>query len=108
MPISEHLKPYASPFANQCRAFARLDCIGENGIWAVKCHGWMKLTCEHLLPIYRRCPSDIVRWAVVKDYIPDTLQLTDVPEIRRKMKIAHIERLFTRLISYREIIEDPF
>ncbi|KAK2758265.1 hypothetical protein FQN54_004110 [Arachnomyces sp. PD_36] len=94
MPLPEKLQQFTSPFAHEARAFARLDCIGENGTWAVKCHGWMRLTYDHLLPIDRHCPPDIVSWAIVKDYIPETVQLTDVPEIRRKMEIAYRASIF--------------
>ncbi|KAK2754806.1 hypothetical protein FQN54_006699 [Arachnomyces sp. PD_36] len=88
IPLSEELKQHTSPLAHESRAFARLDCIGENGTWAVKCHGWMKLSDEQLPPI-NRWDSGYTRWAIVKDYIPDPVQLTHVPEIRRKMKIAN-------------------
>lgn len=64
--------------------------MGENGTWAVKCHGWMKLSDEQFQPIrrYHSRGDDISRWAIVKDYLPDPVQITDTPEIRRKMEIA--------------------
>ncbi|KAK2755766.1 hypothetical protein FQN54_005916 [Arachnomyces sp. PD_36] len=88
IPIPEHHEPYISPFANECRAFARLDSMGENGTWAVKCHGWMKLSDDQFRPI-RRGNSGVSRWAIVKDYLSDPVQISDVPEIRRKMCIAY-------------------
>lgn len=61
--------------------------MGENGTWAVKCHGWMKLSDEQFRPIRRSCANS-TRWAIVKDYLPDPVKITDAPEIGRKMEIA--------------------
>jgi hypothetical protein len=86
VPILEHLEPYTSPFAKECRAFARLDSMGENGTWAVKRHRWMKLSDEQLQPVHGE--DYITPWTVVKDYIPGPVQLSDTPEIHRKLEIA--------------------
>ncbi|KAK2861175.1 hypothetical protein FQN49_004466 [Arthroderma sp. PD_2] len=80
-------QPYTCPFSHECRAFARLNSIGENGTWAVKCHGWMKLSDEQFKPLLNLQRS-YSRWAIVKDYIPNPVRIGDVPEIRRKMAIA--------------------
>ncbi|KAK2799475.1 hypothetical protein FQN50_008447 [Emmonsiellopsis sp. PD_5] len=77
---------YTFPIANEARAFARLDSLGQNGTWAVKCHGWMKLSSRQ-----QQRPKHMLqytRWAIVKDYLPDPVSISDVPEIREKMKIA--------------------
>ncbi|KJF60305.1 uncharacterized protein CIMG_12868 [Coccidioides immitis RS] len=42
--LSTRQQAYTRPIAHESRAFARLDSIGENGTWAVNCHGWMKLS----------------------------------------------------------------
>ncbi|WEW60303.1 hypothetical protein PRK78_005788 [Emydomyces testavorans] len=84
--ISERQQAYTSPFSHECRAFARLDSLDENGTWAVKCHGWIKLSDEQFRPLRRY--DWLSRWAIVKDYIPNKVAITDVPEIRRKMLIA--------------------
>ena len=75
-------------FANECRAFARLQSIGENGTWAVKCHGWMKLSDAQQRPIAKRYGIiEQGRWAIIKDYLPNPVQLSDCQEIARKKDI---------------------
>lgn len=76
---------YTFPIANEARAFARLDSIGQNGTWAVKCHGWMKIP-DRQRPKHLR--NEYTRWAIVKDYLPHPVRVSNVPEIRRKMDIA--------------------
>ncbi|KAM5432112.1 hypothetical protein MferCBS31731_007613 [Microsporum ferrugineum] len=88
--LRERETHYVSPIANEARAFARLDSIGKNGTWAVKCHGWIKLSGDQRPKFLQ----DYTPWAIVKDYIPHPVALTDVPEIRRKMKIARKALLF--------------
>ncbi|EFQ99326.1 hypothetical protein MGYG_02339 [Nannizzia gypsea CBS 118893] len=88
--LKERETHYFSPIANEARAFARLDSMGQNGTWAVKCHGWMKLSGKQR----PRFLSLHTPWAIVKDYIPDPMTLDDVPEIRQKMKIARKALLF--------------
>ncbi|EZG04868.1 hypothetical protein H106_05728 [Trichophyton rubrum CBS 735.88] len=88
--LKERETHYVSPIANEARAFARLDSLGKNGTWAVKCHGWMKLSGKQRLKYL----SHHTPWAIVKDYRPNPMTLDDVPEIRRKMKIARKALLF--------------
>ncbi|KAK2757625.1 hypothetical protein FQN54_004594 [Arachnomyces sp. PD_36] len=90
--LSERQRGYTSPFSHECRAFARLNSFDLNGTFAVKCHGWIKLSDTQLKPIRRRIRGN-TRWAIVKDYLPDPVTLDDVPEIRRKMRLAHEARL---------------
>ncbi|KAK2875346.1 hypothetical protein FQN49_001664 [Arthroderma sp. PD_2] len=88
--LKERERHYTSPIAHEARAFARLDSVGKNGTWAVKCHGWMKLAGA-------QCPKAVrshSRWAIVKNYIPNPVTLDDVPEIRRKMRIARKALLY--------------
>lgn len=96
MQLPEEQQPYTFPFSHECRAFARLDSIGENGTWAVKCHGWMKLSDKQFRPICRPWGDVCSRWTIVKDYIADPLSISDVPEIQRKMRIARRARLYPR------------
>ncbi|EEP82056.1 predicted protein [Uncinocarpus reesii 1704] len=92
--LRERQKPYTFPFSHECRAFARLDSLDENGTWAVKCHGWIKLSDEQFKPLQRF--SGLSRWAIVKDYIPNEVSISDVPEIRRKMTIARKALLYPK------------
>ncbi|EFW13289.1 hypothetical protein D8B26_005421 [Coccidioides posadasii str. Silveira] len=85
-PLSTRQQAYTRPIAHESRAFARLDSIGENGTWAVNCHGWMKLSDKEFKRLQKY--DSLTRWAVVKDYNPNTITISDVPEIRRKMIIA--------------------
>lgn len=52
----------------------------------------MKLSDEQVHPVRRYLlhggHTAATRWAIVKDYLPDPVQISDTPEIRRKMKIA--------------------
>ncbi|KAK2755008.1 hypothetical protein FQN54_006536 [Arachnomyces sp. PD_36] len=91
--LTERQKGYTSPFSHECRAFGRLDSLDENGTWAVKCHGWMKLSDEQYKRASRLELSHLSRWAIVKDYLPDPVSLDDVPEIRSKMSIARRAQL---------------
>ncbi|KAK2744909.1 hypothetical protein FQN55_006471 [Onygenales sp. PD_40] len=76
-------------FVHECRAFARLDSMGENGTWAVKCHGWMKLSHDQIKSLgLWKLRHEYDHWAIVKDYIAEELTLGHIPEIRRKMEIA--------------------
>ncbi|KAK2807345.1 hypothetical protein FQN50_005500 [Emmonsiellopsis sp. PD_5] len=75
---------YTFPIANEARAFARLDSLGQNGTWAVRCHGWMEIP-SHQRP---KNMCEYTCWAIVKDYLPHPVTISDVPEIRRKMNIA--------------------
>ncbi|KAK2790671.1 hypothetical protein FQN52_005427 [Onygenales sp. PD_12] len=78
--LTERQKAYASPFAHESRAFARLDSLDENGTWAVRCHGWMQLSDKQFEP---------------------ALSLDHVPEIRRKMSIARKAKLYPEDIQPR-------
>nr|KMM66039.1 hypothetical protein CPAG_02379 [Coccidioides posadasii RMSCC 3488] len=84
--LSTRQQAYTRPIAHESRAFARLDSIGENGTWAVNCHGWMKLSDKEFKRLQKY--DSLTRWAVVEDYNPNTITISDVPEIRRKMIIA--------------------
>ncbi|KAK2762192.1 hypothetical protein FQN54_001201 [Arachnomyces sp. PD_36] len=90
--LDESEQPYTFPFSHECRAFARLDSLGQNGTWAVKCHGWMKLSDEQFNCL-REYDHVYSRWAIVKDYIPNPIHISDVPDIRSKMRIARKARL---------------
>ncbi|KAE8306974.1 kinetochore Sim4 complex subunit Fta2 [Aspergillus transmontanensis] len=93
--VSKSRWPYITSFSHECRAFARLDSMGENGTWAVKCHGWIKLSDEQFQHIQREWGTKrYSRWAIVKDYIPDRVVLSDIPDIKRKMTIARKAKLF--------------
>ncbi|PGH15457.1 hypothetical protein AJ79_02434 [Helicocarpus griseus UAMH5409] len=83
--LPERSRHYTCPIAHEARAFARLDSVRKNGTWAVKCHGWMKLSTRQ-----QQRPKAVLsfsRWAIVKDYLPNPVTLEDIPEIRRKMAI---------------------
>ncbi|KAK2810993.1 hypothetical protein FQN50_002586 [Emmonsiellopsis sp. PD_5] len=97
--LTERQKAYASPFAHESRAFARLDSLDENGTWAVRCHGWMQLSDKQFEPV--RHLRDYSRWAIVKDYLPEPVSLDHVPEIRRKMSIARKAKLYPEDIQPR-------
>ncbi|KAK2793820.1 hypothetical protein FQN50_009975 [Emmonsiellopsis sp. PD_5] len=96
MKLSERAQPYMSPFSRECRAFARLHNMGQNGTWAVKCHGWLKLSEGELNRFQRRWGRSLSPWAIIKDYIPNPVALADVPEIQRKITIARKARLYPR------------
>ncbi|PGG97274.1 hypothetical protein AJ79_09260 [Helicocarpus griseus UAMH5409] len=87
-----------APFIHECRSFARLDSIGQNGTWAVRCHGLMMLDDEQ----FKSLGSDhriFSRWAIVKGFIRDELAVSDIREIRRKMQIARKALLWPKDIK---------
>ena len=96
MTLAEEEKPYTFPFSHECRAFARLDSVGKNGTWAVKCHGWMKLSDQQFYPISHSWGNICSRWTIVKYYISEPLRITDDPDIQRKMRIANEALLYPR------------
>ncbi|PGG98354.1 hypothetical protein GX51_06841 [Blastomyces parvus] len=90
-----HERMLMAPFVREARAFARLDSVGENGTWAVKCHGWMKLTDQQFKALGAK-NRKFCRWAIIKDMIPDEISMSDIPEVRRKMQIARKALLWPR------------
>ncbi|EEH07261.1 conserved hypothetical protein [Histoplasma capsulatum G186AR] len=85
--IKAHERILMAPFVREARAFARLDSVGENGTWAVKCHGWIKLNDSQFKELGNK-HQIFCRWAIIKDMIPDEISMSDIPEVRRKMQIA--------------------
>lgn len=69
--------------------------MGKNGTWAVKCHGWVKLSDEQFASFSKSSQADS-RWAIIKDYIPNETTAEDLPELQRKMLIARRARLHPR------------
>lgn len=98
-----------SPFAYECRAFARLIDIGENGTWAVKCHGWMRLSDEQFTALKpaatRHQMENCERWAIVKDYVPNPLRNEDISEVRRKLIIPQRARILPTDFHHRNFRE---
>ncbi|EER45402.1 conserved hypothetical protein [Histoplasma capsulatum H143] len=85
--IKAHERILMAPFVHEARAFARLDSVDENGTWAVKCHGWIKLNDSQFKELGNK-HQIFCRWAIIKDMIPDEISMSDIPEVRRKMQIA--------------------
>lgn len=83
-----------SPLADEARGFARLCDVGQNGTWAVRCHGWMKLTDEqfHVLKVKSaRGPLlewECTLWAIIKDYEAQPVRPEHVPRILERIEIA--------------------
>ncbi|OAG33886.1 hypothetical protein AYO21_12002 [Fonsecaea monophora] len=73
---------HTSPLACECRAYARLDSLNENGTWAARCYGWMRLSDTQFKVL-----GDVVnthglsRWAIVKEYIPSSTLPCDIQTI---------------------------
>lgn len=61
--------------------------VGGNETCAVKCHDWMKLSDDQY-PEAPWTPIPPTRWAIVKDYLPKPVQLSDVSEIVFKKDIT--------------------
>lgn len=90
---------YLWPFANECRAFARLHQSSLNGIVAVKCHGWMRLSDEQLQRAqYLSKDDNLCRWSIVKDLIVADTVVEDRPSI-----LHNIDRLYEERI----LVQDP-
>ena len=94
-----------TPFANECRAFARLNSRDQNGTWAVRCHGWMKLS-DTQFQIIRSVvkSSGLSRWVVVKDYMPLSTTPSDIPTIYANFNISKDAKILpqnVRLENYR-------
>jgi len=96
---------YTSPLACECRAFARLDSRSENGTWAARYYGWMKL-----IDIYFKVlgnvadTSGLSRWAVVKEYRPIPTKSSHIQTIFANFKIPQEARILpqdVRIENYR-------
>ncbi|EHY51784.1 hypothetical protein ABEF92_002397 [Exophiala dermatitidis] len=84
-----------TPLANECRAFARLNSHNENGTWAARCYGWMKLSDTQFEVISRVVDSHgLSRWAVVKEYLPMPTEGCHFDEMRDKLKIPGRLRIY--------------
>jgi hypothetical protein len=110
--IPERTQMLHSPFAYECRAFSRLIDVGQNGTWAVKCHGWLRLSAdqfETLKPVATRQQiSTCDRWAIVKNYIPNPFRVTDIPEICGKLSIPKDARIMPLDFHHRNFRESFF
>jgi len=74
------------PFANECRAFARLAQSGFNGNIAVKSYGWMKLSSEQLQKARLLSKNNSLSpWSIVKDFIVADTTGEDLPCILRSI-----------------------
>src|SRR2546430_1611150 len=94
-----------TPLANESRAFARLNSHNENGTWAAKCYGWMKLSDTQFKMI-----GDVInthglsRWVVVKEYLPMSTNLSHIQDIFTNFKIPKEARILpkdARVENYR-------
>ncbi|KAH0841707.1 hypothetical protein AYO21_01061 [Fonsecaea monophora] len=78
---------YITPLAYESRAFARLDSSNQNGNWAIRCHGWMKLADTQfnmIKDVVATCglsSHDLSRWVIVKEYGLTPTNASHVPEI---------------------------
>lgn len=62
-----------------------------NGIWAVKCYGWMELSDKQFEAVTRDTGSlrvDLSRWAIVKEYEPALTDASHLPKIYANFEIA--------------------
>ena len=100
---------YITPLACESRAFARLDSHGKNGVWAVKCYGWMKMTdtqfkvIKRLVRAYDRRfyhtmgyyeKTELSRWVIVKDYIPTETDQSHATEKSETLAIPKALRIY--------------
>jgi len=101
---------YTSPLANESRAFARLDSHSQNGTWAARCHGWMKLSdtqfkvIRDVVDTSGLSSHDLSHWVLVKEYLPMLTNTSHFKEMRENLKIPQALRIFPqdlRLENYR-------
>lgn len=96
---------YTSPLANESRAFARLDSRNENGTWAARCFGWMKLSDPQFKKIREVINTNgLSRWVVVKEYLPMSTKPSDIRKIFTNFEIPREARIMpqdVRIENYR-------
>ncbi|KAK2797936.1 hypothetical protein FQN50_009032 [Emmonsiellopsis sp. PD_5] len=90
--FTDRERPYLCPFSRECRAFARLDSMGLDGTFAVKCHGWLKLSGDQFARFSKH--PKVSPWAIIKDYLPDPATRADIPEMKRKMRLIRKSWIF--------------
>lgn len=92
-PVDEATRRFVAPSVKESRAFGRLCDVGENGTFAVQCHGWMHLSdaqmaCLTSAYTYATNLNECTRWGIIKDFISEPPTLDDIPMIRSKLDIA--------------------
>ncbi|EXJ87490.1 hypothetical protein A1O3_04450 [Capronia epimyces CBS 606.96] len=86
---------YVSPLACECRAYARLDSINENGTWAAKCYGWMRLSDAQFNLLGNTIDTcGLSRWVVVKEYISSPTNTSHLQTISENFKIPQAARIY--------------
>ena len=94
-----------TPLVNESRAFARLDSRNENGTWAARCYGWMKLSDTQFKMVGDAVNTHgLSRWVVVKEYLPTSTNHSHIQEIFTKFKIPREARILpkdARVENYR-------
>jgi len=88
---------YTSPLANESRGFARLHSGKKDGTWAVRCHGWMKLSDAQFGAIEAVVDAeDLSRWVIVKDYLPTLTDASHTDQILKNLAIPKSLRILPR------------
>ena len=64
------------------------------GTWAVKCHGWMKLSDDQFAAIDKMADlSSCTRWVIAKDYISTPTDPSDIDKILDNFRIPFKARM---------------
>lgn len=94
-----------SPLACESRAYARLDSLNENGTWAARCYGWMRLSDTQFKMLGDVVDTyDLSRWVVVKEYIPTSTHPCHIQMILTNFQIPKKARILpqdVRIENYR-------
>ncbi|KIW83107.1 hypothetical protein Z517_02351 [Fonsecaea pedrosoi CBS 271.37] len=94
---SNHDAICITPLACECRAFARLDSRRENGTWAVRCYGWMKLTDAQFKALGGVVDThNLSRWVVVKEALPQPTNRSHLETIYKNFEIPKRARIYPR------------
>ncbi|EXJ82214.1 hypothetical protein A1O3_06027 [Capronia epimyces CBS 606.96] len=92
-PEEQHL--YFNPFSCECRAFARLQDMNEDGTFAVKCYGWVKLSSSQVNDIRALCKEkDFIPWALVKELVSTAAHPNQLTKMIENIDIAEQCNLF--------------
>ena len=92
-PEEQHL--YMNPFSCECRAFARLQDMNEDGTFAVKCYGWVKLSSSQVKEIRTLFKiKDFLPWALIKELVSTAAHPSQLTKMIENMDIAEQCGLF--------------
>lgn len=94
------MNAYISSFGTECRAFARLQDIGEDGIFAVKCYGWMKLSEAQARVIPKLDLDKYSLWVMIKEVVSTKAKAGHLPTMIGNLSVFERARFIVMDLNF--------